>query len=107
MTTVRSISDLPELYSQYAEYRLEILEERVRVQLKVMRKLKQANRRFDTAAIKAFISEQEEFLAAMNREIVDEDKVTVGFTDDSHLFSADLKLQFKKKARTSPQEGLV
>ena len=98
LATVRAISDLSELYSQYTEYRLEILEERVRAHLKEIRDRQRANRRFNTAATKRFIAEQQAFLAAINREVVDEDKVIKGYTDaDAHLLSADLKLQSKKK----------
>lgn len=100
LTTVRAVSDLSELYSQYTEYRLEMLEERIRAHLKVIRDRRNAHRRFDTAASKSFIDEQEKFLAVMNRELVDEDKVTKGFTEDTHLLSDDLKQQSKKKART-------
>lgn len=99
LTTVRAVSDLSELYSQYTEYRLEMLEERIRAHLKEIRDRKRANRRFDTAATKRFIAEQQNFLAAINHEVVDEDKVTKGFTDDTHLVSADLKLQSKKRLR--------
>ena len=98
LTTVRAVSDLSELYSQYTEYRLEMLEERIRAHLKEIRDRKRANRRFNTAATKRFIAEQQDFLAAINREVVDEDKVIKGFTDaDAHLLSADLKLQSKKR----------
>jgi hypothetical protein len=100
LTTVRAISNLSELYSQYTEYRLEMLEERIRAHLKEIRQRKGAKRSFDTAASKAFLAEQEHFLAVMNREIVDEDKVTKGFTDgDAHLLSVDLKNQSRKRAR--------
>ncbi|KAK7885660.1 hypothetical protein LTR67_010011 [Exophiala xenobiotica] len=99
LTTVRSISNLSELYSQYAEYRLELLEERVRAQLKELRDRKRARRSFDTGAAKAFITEQRNFLDSMLREIVDDDLVTVGYTDDSHLLSDELKLEGRKKAR--------
>ena len=102
LTTVRAVSDLSELYSQYTEYRLEMLEERIRAHLKDIRDRKRAHRRFDTAASKRFIAEQEAFLTAMSRELVDEDKVTKGFTDGStHLLSDDLKLQSSKRARTT------
>jgi hypothetical protein len=105
LTTVRAVSDLSELYSQYTEYRLEMLEERIRAHLKEIRDRKRANRRFDTAASKRFIAEQQHFLAAIDREVVDEDKVIKGFTDDSHLLSADLKLQSKKRLRSSRSFG--
>ena len=101
LTTVRAISDLPELYFQYTEYRLEMMEERIRSHLKEVRDRKRAGRGFNTVATKKFIAEQEDFLAVMSREIVDEDKVTKGFTDaHQHLLSADLKTQSKKRART-------
>lgn len=100
LTTVRAISDLSELYFGYSEYRLEILEERVRAQLKDMRERKRARRSFDTSGIKSFLLEQGRFLADMNREIVDEDKVIKGFTPGGdHLLSADLKERSKKRAK--------
>jgi uncharacterized coiled-coil protein SlyX len=105
LTTVRAVSDLPELYYQYSEYRLEMLEERIRKQLKAMREKKRARRGFDTCAMKKFIQEQEEFLAIMNHQIVEESQVIKGYTDDSHLVSTDLKEQSRKKARMmSPDE---
>lgn len=99
LTTVRSISDLSELYSQYAEYRLEMLEERVRAQLKAIRDHKRARRSFDTAATKTFMIEQRNFLDSMLREMVDDELVTVGITDESHLLSDDLKSHQRKKTR--------
>ncbi|EFW19718.1 hypothetical protein D8B26_007907 [Coccidioides posadasii str. Silveira] len=99
LTTVRAISDLPELYFQFSEYRLEILEERIRKKLKEIRDQKRARRPFNTQSLKRFLLEQEQFLAHMNKEMVDEDKVTVGFTDDSHLLSEDLKERSRKRAR--------
>ncbi|KAI5866523.1 hypothetical protein GGS23DRAFT_275268 [Durotheca rogersii] len=87
LTTVRAISNLPELYNQFSEYRLEILEERVRQQLKAMREANAAGRRVSTRQLKAFFEEQEKFLAHMNREIVDDEKVVRGNIDDSHLLT--------------------
>jgi hypothetical protein len=101
LSTVRAISDLPELYFQYSEYRLEMMEERIRAHLKEIRDRKRAGRGFNTAATKKFIASQEDFLAVMSREMVDEDKVIKGFTAaEDHLLSADLKTQSKKRART-------
>jgi len=104
LTTVRSISNLAELYSQYTEYRFEMLEERLRAQLKEIRDRKRARRGFNTASVKAFISEQRDFLDVMLREMVDDDKVIHGFTDDSHLLSEDFKMQSRKKARVASVE---
>lgn len=99
LTTVRAVSDLTELYYQYSEYRLENLEERIRKKLKMMREQKRTRRGFDTNAMKKFVKEQEEFLATMNREIVEETEVTKGYLDESHLLSGDLKEQARKRVR--------
>lgn len=81
MTTVRPISDLSELYFQFSEYRLDILEERIRAQLKDLREKKRAGKKLNTRALKKFLKEQEVFLAHMNKEIVEDDKVEKGNID--------------------------
>ncbi|EEP79939.1 conserved hypothetical protein [Uncinocarpus reesii 1704] len=101
LTTVRAVSDLSELYFQFSEYRLEMLEERIRLKLKEIRDKRRASRPFDTHKLKQFLGEQERFLAHMNIEMVDEDRVTRGFTDDSHLLSEDLKERSRKRSRTT------
>jgi len=107
LTTVRAISDLSELYSQYAEYRFDMLEERIRAHLKEIREHKRARRGFNTAKTKAFITDQQAFLSSMLRELVDDDKVTKGFTDgDAHLLSDDLKSQSRKRARLQLEQPL-
>ncbi|OTA93849.1 hypothetical protein M434DRAFT_72360 [Hypoxylon sp. CO27-5] len=85
LTTVRPISNLSELYNQFSEYRLEILEERIRQQLKELREANSAGRKVATRKLKAFFQEQEKFLAHMNREMVDDEEVVRGNIDDSHL----------------------
>jgi len=81
LTTVRPISDLGELYYQFAKYRLEMLEERVRQQLRDMVDAKTAGRAMATRKLKAFLAEQEGFLAHTNREIVEEENVVKGAID--------------------------
>ncbi|KAK2753592.1 hypothetical protein FQN54_007369 [Arachnomyces sp. PD_36] len=98
LTTVRPVSDLSELYFQFAEYRLEILEERIRGYLKEMRDKRRAHRPFNTNDAKRFIAEQENFLVHMNNEIVEDSKVKMGVIDDSHLISDDLKELSRKRA---------
>jgi hypothetical protein len=99
LTTVRPISDLTELYSQYAEYRFEMLEERIRAQLKDIRERRRAHR-FDTKATKAFIREQKAFLESMLKELVDDEMVKVGVMDDEeNLFSEELLKERRKKAK--------
>ena len=97
LTTVRAISNLPELYYQFSEYRLEILEERIRTELKLLRETRQAGKKFNTKNLKQFLHEQEKFLEHMNREIVED--VTKGVIDDSHLLSRNDASRTKKRAR--------
>ncbi|KAK8877731.1 hypothetical protein PGQ11_002677 [Apiospora arundinis] len=87
LTTVRPISNLPELYNQFCEYRLEMLEERVRGQLRLLREANGHQRHIATVKLKAFLAEQERFLAHMNREMVDDAQVVFGDIDDSHLLT--------------------
>ncbi|KAL1972380.1 hypothetical protein VTN31DRAFT_6794 [Thermomyces dupontii] len=96
LRTVRPISDLSELYLQYSEYRLEILQDRLQAMARAMRDRKRARRPFDTKRMKAFIREQIEFLEQMDREIVNDEEVQKGFIDDGHLFSEELKQRSKK-----------
>ncbi|KAF7560064.1 hypothetical protein G7046_g4079 [Stylonectria norvegica] len=70
LTGVRGISNLPELYNQYTQYRLDILEERMRVQSKKLRERERAKRSFDTAQARVFLNEQKQFLEAMLMELV-------------------------------------
>ncbi|MCJ1404692.1 hypothetical protein MMC11_007918 [Xylographa trunciseda] len=83
LTTVRAISNLPELYFQFSEYRLEILEERIRNQLRVLRETKRSGKKVDTRKLKRFLYDQERFLAHMNKEMIED--VKMGEIDDSHL----------------------
>lgn len=86
LTTVRPVSNLSELYFQFSEYRLEILEERIRTQLRLLRETKRSGKKIDTQKLKRFLQEQENFLAHMNKEMIED--VKVGVIDDSHLLSA-------------------
>ena len=99
LTTVRAISNLSELYYQFSEYRLEILEERIRTELKLLRETRQAGKKFNTRKLKQFLHEQEKFLEHMNREIVED--VKKGVIDDSHLLSVNGASRAKKRARLS------
>ena len=87
LTTVRPISNLSELYYQFSEYRLEILEERIREKLKTLRETQKTGRKMKTKDLKLFLHEQEVFLAHMNKEMVDDELVTKGSIDNSHLVS--------------------
>ena len=66
---VRGISDVVTLYSQYYEYRLENLEERLRHELQAQRKLSRASRPFDTSKVREWLTEQKTYLEAMLAEL--------------------------------------
>ena len=100
LTTVRPVSNLEELYFQFSEYRLELLEERIRQQLKTMRDHKRALKKLDTRKLKKFLNEQEHFLSHMNKEIVDNRSVTAGMIDGSHLLHSQDAVQ-----SVSPEAG--
>ena len=72
LTSLRGISNLSELYYQYTQYRLEVLEERIRAQQKVVRDREKASRPFDTAGVQKFVMEQKQFLEAMLMELVED-----------------------------------
>ncbi|KAL4814524.1 hypothetical protein BDW67DRAFT_186721 [Aspergillus spinulosporus] len=70
---VRRISNLNDLYTQYTEYRLEILEERIRHQLKKERERVIAQKPFNIAEMKRFLMNQELFIESMLTEIQEVD----------------------------------
>lgn len=67
---VRGISDPSELYSQYTEYRLEALDERIRAKLKSENQRRRDQRPFQVEDVRAFLTEQKEWIEAMLEEIV-------------------------------------
>ncbi|KAF3385997.1 hypothetical protein DPV78_012609 [Talaromyces pinophilus] len=70
---MRPISHLPELYMQYSEYRLEILEERIREQLRKLRERKRALLEFDTKGMEEFLREQRGYIDTTIGEMVELD----------------------------------
>lgn len=78
LKTVRPVSDLSELYFGFGEYRMEIMEERLRAKIKEIRDKRRAGKKFATAEFKDFLSEQVDFLAHTNEEIVLTDEVIRG-----------------------------
>ncbi|EKV13329.1 2OG-Fe(II) oxygenase superfamily domain-containing protein [Penicillium digitatum] len=71
LTGVRPICNLSELYTQYTEYRLEILEERIRIKLQQERQREKANRTFEIVEMRNFLTEQVQFLEAMTKELIE------------------------------------
>jgi hypothetical protein len=72
LTGVRGISHKSELYSQYTEYRLEILEDRLRAKMREERHRQMAKKEFDTQGTRGWLIEQKAFIEAMLYELTDE-----------------------------------
>ncbi|OJD32357.1 ubiquitin-conjugating enzyme e2 [Diplodia corticola] len=85
LTTVRPISNLSALYSEFAEYRLAMVEERVRAQLKEVREKSRASKKFATKDFKKFLAEQIAFLQHMQNEIVPDEEVRMGYIEEVDL----------------------
>ncbi|KAL4930315.1 uncharacterized protein BDV17DRAFT_297777 [Aspergillus undulatus] len=66
---VRGISNLAELYPQYFEYRLDVLEERFRAQRKEERERERACRAFDVEEKRAWLEEQRGYIDSMLQEM--------------------------------------
>lgn len=71
LTTIRPISDPSELFFQWTEYRMEVLQERLRRMLKSLDDQHLASKPTDIKGIKNFLKEQEEWLCNTNREIIE------------------------------------
>jgi hypothetical protein len=69
VSTLRGISPATDLYYQYAEYRLQNLEARIRDQLNSMRKRKQSGRDFDWDAGRKFLVDECQFLMDLKDEL--------------------------------------
>ena len=81
LTGSRPISHLSELYTDYTEYRLEIMERRFSAKLEEERKRKAlaeaespgSTHQFDIAGMKSFLRQQQEFLENTILELIDVD----------------------------------
>jgi hypothetical protein len=85
LDTVRPISDLSSLYYGFAEYRLEMMEERIRKARKDMTARQLAGKKFDTAGHKKFLEESVAFMGHTNHEVVEDSKVIPGFIQEVDL----------------------
>jgi hypothetical protein len=65
----RPISNLDELYTEFTQYRLEVIEERIRDTLKRERRREMDDVPFDVAGMKQFLTEQRDYLDSMIQEI--------------------------------------
>ncbi|KAJ4370483.1 hypothetical protein N0V83_005003 [Neocucurbitaria cava] len=78
LRTVRPVSDLNELYYDFADYRLEIMEQRCRRAREMMRARRQDGGKFDMTGHKFFLAESSAFMQRTNHELVEEEKVRKG-----------------------------
>lgn len=85
LTTVRPISDLSELYNDYAEYRLEIMEERIRHERKLLAARRKGGKKFDTLGHKKFLEDMMGFARHTDNEIVEDSKVIPGFVEERDI----------------------
>jgi hypothetical protein len=81
LRTVRPVSDLKALYSDFAEYRLEIMEQRMRRAREELRAHREAGMPFDTQGYKTFLKDSAAFLAHTDHELVAEENVRTGFIE--------------------------
>lgn len=82
LDTVRPISYLSDLYSEFGEYRLAIMEERVRKKLAEIRAGMRGGKPFKTSEFKSFLKEQERFFSHTNGEIIEDDADQKGDASD-------------------------
>lgn len=89
LRTVRGISDISEVYYQFSKYRLEILEARIRDQLKRLNDAHTAGKKTNTKGLKTFFEEQEHFLHHMNIEMIPDEQVVVGHQPELEIPDTD------------------
>ncbi|GAB1198101.1 hypothetical protein APSETT444_007409 [Aspergillus pseudonomiae] len=71
LTGVRPISNVLELYREWSEYRLKVLEERIRAELENERQQQLGQRTFNISDMKTFLIQQREFLDATIAELIE------------------------------------
>lgn len=81
LRTVRPVSNLSELYPDFAEYRLEIMQQRIARELEELRARRTAGEPFDTRDHKAFLQESADYMELTNNELVLEDEIQTGFIE--------------------------
>ncbi|KAK4238811.1 hypothetical protein C8A03DRAFT_43480 [Achaetomium macrosporum] len=75
LTGSRAISNLDELYSQYTEYRLEVLEERFLAKLKEERRRVVMRCPYNLADIRSFLAEQKEYIESMLEQLFEVEQI--------------------------------
>ncbi|KAK6423310.1 hypothetical protein LTR81_003963 [Elasticomyces elasticus] len=100
LSTVRGISVLSDLYYEFGTYRLEMLQERIKAQLKSLKDDRAAGKKTDTKALKAFLDEQESFVHRTNSEMVRDEDVKEGHQPEMGL--EDVKVVDENVQLTTP-----
>ncbi|KAI8222277.1 hypothetical protein K4K54_007021 [Colletotrichum sp. SAR 10_86] len=71
LTSIRPISELSELYYQWAKYRAEVVRARLDAMLNTLEEDHDAGKQTDVRGIKQFLLQNEEYFAITNKEIVE------------------------------------
>lgn len=88
LRTVRPVSDLNQLYPEFAISRGATAKARIGRWLEEQEAKYRAGEPFDVAANKAFLTELAAFVQQTNQEIVEPDQVPRGIIEDMHLADA-------------------
>ncbi|KAF5002991.1 hypothetical protein FDECE_10465 [Fusarium decemcellulare] len=70
---VRPISNIDELYNEYAQYRFKMLEDRFRARREILDQSIQRKSTFNVQDVRAFIQEQKAFLEQMEEQVLEEE----------------------------------
>jgi hypothetical protein len=81
LRTVRPVSDIHELYYDFAMYRLKITQQRISRELEELGARREAGKPFDVPELKEFLQESQNFLEHTNRELVPEDAFQAGYVE--------------------------
>ena len=85
LRTVRGVSDLNELYYDFSEYRLQLLEEQARHERTRVVAARRAGEAFDTTAHKKFLGRVRAFVEQSDHELVPQGQVQKGYIDKVDL----------------------
>ncbi|KAF1949348.1 hypothetical protein CC80DRAFT_429268 [Byssothecium circinans] len=91
LRTVRPVSNLSGLYSGFAEYRLEMLEEQVRQERQRLAARRRAGEEFDILGHKQFLHGAIAFAEHTDGELIEDGKVLKGFIEEVDLPDARIE----------------
>lgn len=82
LTNIRTVSNNSQLYIQFAEYRLAMLEERTRAQLDMIKRCRDTGDKMNITALKVFIADQQEHLRITDLALLEEEKIERGIVKE-------------------------